>query len=65
MRYPSPGGLSVYFKDITSRRLALDALRESERRLAEQAALLDKANDAIFVRRSQSQTPGRASRLRT
>jgi PAS domain S-box-containing protein len=47
--YPSAEGVSVYFQDITEQRLALKALHESERRLAEQAALLDKANDAIMV----------------
>lgn len=41
--YPSEEGLAVYFLDITAR-------REAEARLQEQAALLDKATDAILVR---------------
>ncbi len=41
--YPSEEGLAVYFHDITTR-------KEAENRLAEQAALLDKAQDAILVR---------------
>jgi two-component system cell cycle sensor histidine kinase/response regulator CckA len=41
--YPTRDGIAVYFRDITARRL-------SERRIAQQAALLDKAQDAILVR---------------
>ena len=41
--YPTLDGLAVYFRDITSR-------REAERKLATQATLLDKAQDAILVR---------------
>ncbi len=41
--YPSSEGLAIYFRDIT-------AERESEDRLREQAALLDRAQDAILVR---------------
>jgi two-component system, cell cycle sensor histidine kinase and response regulator CckA len=48
--YPSAQGLAVYFQDITERRLARVALREQQARLAEQAALLDQAQDAIIVR---------------
>lgn len=48
--HPSREGLAVYFRDVTERRENREALRESESRLREQAALLDKANDAILVR---------------
>lgn len=41
--YPSEEGLAVYFKDISADVLA-------ERRLREQAELLDRAQDAILVR---------------
>jgi PAS domain S-box-containing protein len=41
--YPSTLGLAVYFRDIT-------ADVEAEARLREQAALLDRARDAILVR---------------
>ncbi len=41
--FPSDDGLAVYFVDVTSQRAA-------ERRLREQAELLDRARDAILVR---------------
>lgn len=41
--YPTEDGLVVYFRDITSR-------RETDRQLAQQATMLDKAQDAILVR---------------
>lgn len=41
--YPMEDGLAVYFRDVTGR-------REAERRLAQQATMLDKAQDAILVR---------------
>jgi PAS domain S-box-containing protein len=41
--YPSDQGLAVYFRDITQERAAED-------RLKEQAALLDRSQDAIMVR---------------
>jgi len=41
--YPSAEGLAVYFRDVTVE-------RELERRLTEQAELLDRAQDAILVR---------------
>lgn len=41
--YPTPDGLVAYFQDITQRKLA-------EQKICEQAALLDIASDAIFVR---------------
>lgn len=41
--FPFQGGLAVYFRDITE-------TKKFEAKLREQAALLDKARDAIFVR---------------
>jgi two-component system cell cycle sensor histidine kinase/response regulator CckA len=41
--YPSPEGLAIYFRNVTAR-------REVNARMAEQAALLDIARDAILVR---------------
>jgi PAS domain S-box-containing protein len=41
--YPSHEGLAVYFRDVTER-------LNTQRKLREQAALLDKAQDAILVR---------------
>ncbi len=41
--YPTVDGLAVYVRDVTER-------RETDRRMATQAALLDKAQDAILVR---------------
>lgn len=41
--FPSPDGLAVYFRDITES-------RRVEQQMTEQAALLDNAHDAIFVR---------------
>jgi PAS domain S-box-containing protein len=47
--YPSTEGLAVYFQDITALRETEQALRAGEMRLAEQAEVLDKANDGIIV----------------
>ncbi len=41
--YPAKAGLSVYFQDITEH-------KQAEQKILEQAALLDVATDAIFVR---------------
>jgi two-component system, cell cycle sensor histidine kinase and response regulator CckA len=47
--YPSPQGLAVYFRDVTEQHHARVALEQRERKLAEQAALLDETQEAIFV----------------
>lgn len=48
--YPSAEGLAVFFHDVTEQRRSIEVLRDRETRLAEQAALLDAASDAIIVR---------------
>jgi PAS domain S-box-containing protein len=48
--YPSTTGLAVLFHDVTDQHRMAEALRDSQARLAEQAALLDEARDAIVVR---------------
>jgi two-component system, cell cycle sensor histidine kinase and response regulator CckA len=48
--YPSEQGLAVYFRDVTDQRNDRIELEERGERLAEQAALLDEAQDAIVVR---------------
>jgi two-component system, cell cycle sensor histidine kinase and response regulator CckA len=48
--YPSEQGLAVYFRDVTDQRNDRVELEERGARLAEQAALLDEAQDAIVVR---------------
>jgi two-component system NtrC family sensor kinase len=44
--YPSPGGVSVFVKDITNRKQAEEALRESEERYRK---MFEEALDAIFI----------------
>jgi PAS domain S-box-containing protein len=44
--YPSHSGLSVYFRNVTARKRAEDALRESEQRFR---TLIEQASDAIFI----------------
>jgi two-component system, cell cycle sensor histidine kinase and response regulator CckA len=48
--YPSAQGLAVYFRDVTAKRATRVELEERGARLAQQAALLDAAQDAIVVR---------------
>jgi two-component system, cell cycle sensor histidine kinase and response regulator CckA len=48
--YPSEQGLAVYFRDVTDKRNDRRELEERGSRLAEQAALLSRPQDAIAVR---------------
>lgn len=48
--YPSEDGLAIYFQDITARKESERARQEADRRIRQQASLLDKARDAIIVR---------------
>jgi two-component system, cell cycle sensor histidine kinase and response regulator CckA len=48
--YPSDQGLAVYFRDVTHQHHDRHELEQRGARLAEQAALLDEAQDAIIVR---------------
>jgi two-component system, cell cycle sensor histidine kinase and response regulator CckA len=47
--YPSEQGYAVYFRDVTDQHRARTALAEHESRLAEQAALLNETQEAIYV----------------
>lgn len=44
--YPSPGGLSVHFQDVTDRNRATEALRENQERFR---ALIENAADIVAV----------------
>lgn len=48
--YPSEEGLAIYFHDITARKESERAHQEADRRIRQQASLLNKARDAIIVR---------------
>ncbi len=48
--YPSESGVAVYLKDVTEEERLRDEREESARRLAEQAALIEAAKDAMIVR---------------
>jgi diguanylate cyclase (GGDEF)-like protein/PAS domain S-box-containing protein len=47
--YPRPGGVSVYFRNITETVLSRHRLEAANGRMREQSKLLDNAQDAIFV----------------
>lgn len=48
--YPTASGLALYVRDVTSEELARQREAADERRLAEQARLLDASRDAMIVR---------------
>lgn len=48
--YPTSNGLAVYLRDVTDEELARVAVVASHRKIAQQAALLDSASDAMLVR---------------
>ena len=48
--YPTAAGLALYVRDVTSEELARQRAASDERRLAEQASLLDASRDAMIVR---------------
>ena len=50
--FPDKGGLSVYFQDISERKRAEHALRESERRYR---SLFEEARDAIYITRENGE----------
>jgi len=47
--YPRPNGMSIYFHNITESVLSRRELERAQNSIREQAELLDKAQDAIFV----------------
>jgi diguanylate cyclase (GGDEF)-like protein/PAS domain S-box-containing protein len=47
--YPRSDGMSIYFQNITESVLARRKLEQAQNSIREQAELLDKAQDAIFV----------------
>ena len=49
--YPSPGGLSIYARDITRRKHAEQAVRESEKKFK---TIFEGAGDAIFITDSEA-----------
>jgi PAS domain S-box-containing protein len=48
--YPTENGLAIYVRDVTEEERSRAALAESARQIANQAALLDSARDAIIIR---------------
>ena len=47
--YPRPGGISIYFRNITESVLSRRRLEAANDRMCEQSKLLDNAQDAIIV----------------
>ena len=48
--YPTENGLAIYVRDVTAEERSRAALADSARQIANQAALLDSARDAIIIR---------------
>ena len=48
--YPTESGLAIYVRDVTEEERQRAALADSARQIANQAALLDSARDAIIIR---------------
>ena len=48
--YPSSNGIAIYVKDVTEEEAARGRIIERDKRIASQAALLDKTSDAMVVR---------------
>mgnify|MGYP002784371345 FL=1 len=48
--YPTGDGLAVYLRDVTDDERARETARRTQEQLAQQAALLDSASDAMLVR---------------
>lgn len=48
--YPANDGLAVYLRDVTDDERARETARRTQEQLAQQAALLDNARDAMLVR---------------
>lgn len=48
--YPTRTGLALYFRDVTEDELTRQKVSIAQRRIAEQAELIDAVNDAIIVR---------------
>jgi diguanylate cyclase (GGDEF)-like protein/PAS domain S-box-containing protein len=47
--FPRPDGISIYFRNVTESVLSRHRVEEAQRSMRQQAELLDKAQDAIFV----------------
>jgi len=48
--YPTASGLALYVRDVTDEELTSQREQETQRRLVDQARLLDASNDAMIVR---------------
>jgi len=52
--FPQPGRMSIYFRNITEAMCSRQQLEAAHSRVRQQSALLDKAQDAIFVQDMES-----------
>jgi two-component system, cell cycle sensor histidine kinase and response regulator CckA len=48
--YPTGDGLAIYVQDVTQEQAAQELLKEREKRIEQQAGLLDASRDAMIVR---------------